>query len=143
MLRLLDSQGICKALFYNETDFLDQPDITDTFGLIYNKIFPYKFVPDTQIEANTYITMQFRNYRPVNNSFKSGLIRINVLTHQELMQTDYGMLRCDYILSEIEKEMNQKRGIGLGKLDFHHMDEIYVNDKYVGMFVEYKTHEFN
>lgn len=143
MLRLLQQQGICKALMYDSKNFLDLPDIIDPTTLVYKKIFPYKFVPDVQTMANTYITMQFRNYRPIKTHFKSGLIRINVLVHHNLHETDHGFLRSDYLISEIDKIMNQEHGIGIGKLEFHHMDEIPVNDKYHCYFVEYKPVEFN
>jgi hypothetical protein len=143
MMRLLGSQNICKALNYSQSNFLDQPDIEDTSVLIYNKIYPYKFVPVADDNANSYITLSFRNYDLVNTSFKSGYIYINVLVHINLMQTDYGWLRSDYILSEIDKLMNQQRGIGIGKPQFYKMDEMYVNDKYFGIYIAYKMNELN
>jgi hypothetical protein len=145
MMRLLSSQGICKALHYAEKDFLDKSDLTDNdkINLLYNKIFPYRKVPDINQTASTFITLSFRDYNLVNTSFKSGYIYINVLTHVDLIETDHGFLRYDFILSEIDELMNQQLGIGIGKPQFYKMDEIYVNEKYMGMFVAYKLYEFN
>lgn len=144
MMRLLSSQGICKALHYSDKNFLDKPDLNDNekIDLLYTKIFPYRKVPLND-SVGTYITLSFRDYNLVNTSFKSGYIYIDVLTHVDLIETDHGFLRYDFIVSEIDELMNQQLGIGVGKPQFYRMSEIYVNEKYMGMFVAYKLHEFN
>lgn len=143
MQRILSSQDICKALKYSASDFLDQPDIEDASSLVYEQIFPFKKIPDFNNKKTTYITMSFNNYKPIRNSFKSGLIYIHVLVHQDIMQTDYGMLRTDFLISEIDKLMNGQQGIGIGKVEFYEMDEFSINEKYVGMYIAYRLVEFN
>jgi hypothetical protein len=143
MQRLIGSQNICKALYYADTNFLDQPDIQSPDELIYDKIYPYRYIPKVDEKKSSYITLSFRNYDLVDTSFKSGYIYINVLTHIDLIKTDYGWLRYDYILSEIDKLINMKNGIGIGKPQFHRMDELIVNDKYMGVYISYKLYEFN
>lgn len=143
MQRILSSQEICKALKYSATDFLDQPDIEDNSSLIYERVFPFKKIPDFNNEKTAFITLSFNNYKPVRNSFKSGLIYIHVLVHQDIMRTDYGMLRTDFLISEIDKLMNSKQGIGIGKVEFYEMDEFSTNEKYVGVYVAYRLVEFN
>lgn len=143
MQRLLSSQKICKALQYSDSDFLDQPDLADTSCLIYDRIFPYKKIPDFVKEKASYITLSFNNYRPIRSSFKSGLIFIHVMVHQDLMRTDYGVLRTDFIISEIDKLMNSKTGIGIGEVEFYEMDEFTINEKYMGVYIGYKLVEFN
>lgn len=143
LMRLLSSKDIVKAVNYSNSNFLEQPDISDPSELIYSKVFPYKFVPTINETKNTYITLSFRGYRPVGTSFKSGIVYINVITHVDLIRTDYGKLRYDFIISEIDKLMNQQRGIGIGKVQFYDADEIIVNEKYIGMYVAYKTYESN
>lgn len=87
--------------------------------------------------------MSVRKYNLVNNCFKSGIVYLNVINHIDLIRTDHGFLRYDYIISEIDELMNQQRGIGLGKLEFQEMDELYVNEKYMGMYIAYRFSEFN
>jgi len=143
--RILSSQGICKALKYTSSNFLDQPDIVDPSELIMDKIYPYYRIPETSSEASSYILFSFRNYRLTKggNKFKSGLIQIFAITHKSLITTDYGFLRYDYIISEIDKLMNDVRGIGIGKLEFDKMDEIYINNDYLGSYIAYKPYEWN
>lgn len=144
MERLLSNQGICKALKYTEPNFLDMPDVTDPSDLIGSRIFPYYRVPDTEEDTSTYILMSFRNYRPVKNSFKSGIINIFAIAHKDLIMTDHGFLRYDYMISEIDNLMNNERGIGIGKLDFHQMDEVsFINDAFIGNVISYKPYEWN
>jgi hypothetical protein len=144
MSRLITDQNICKAIYYNEANFLDQPDIVDPAkSLIYKNVFPYRFIPEPDKEEHTYVTLSFRRYKPVGSAFKSGLIYIYTFTHKDLVTTDYGVLRYDYIVSEIDKLINMQRGIGIGKAEFYEMDEFIVNEKYLGQYVAYKLYEFN
>ncbi|ATF13690.1 hypothetical protein A616_17380 [Brevibacillus brevis X23] len=143
MKRILSSQDICKALKYSDTGFLDQPDIEDTSSLIYEQVFPYKKIPDFNKDKTSFITLSFNKYRPIRNSFKSGVIYIHVLVHQDLMKTDYGVLRTDYLITQIDKLMNSTQGIGIGKVEFFEMDELNINEKYMGIYIAYRLVEFN
>lgn len=143
MNRLIGSQEICKALYYNDTNFLDQPDISNPPSLAYDYIYPYRFIPDeTQTDVKNYITLSFRSYRDAGVYFKSGKIYINVLNHVQTIKTDYGWLRYDYLIHNIDLLMNSTLGIGIGKAEFYDADEFYVNKNYVGMYVAYKIVEF-
>lgn len=141
--RILSNQDICKAVKYPVRDFLDQPDVENPFDLIYDNIFPHFFIPETVKEEKTFITLSFRRYRPVKSAYKSGLLFINVFTHQNLYRTNYGFLRTDFIISEIDKLVNSKEGIGVGKPEFYDMDEMYINNLYSGLSIGYKLYEFN
>lgn len=142
--RIISHQGICKALKYNEPNFLDQPDIIDPSELIYDKIFPFYRVPDPNEQASSYLLLSFRNYSLTKSGkFKTGNIRIYSIMHKSLVITDYGFLRYDYIISEIDKLMNSERGLGIGKLEFHHMDEALINNDYLGAYISYKPYEWN
>lgn len=140
--RLISSQELCKALKYDNPDFLGYPDIEDPSELINTKIFPYNRVPGLDELTSSFVTFSFRDYRPVKNKFKSGLIHFQVLVHNKLISTDYEMLRYDYILSCIDDLFNET-DIGIGKLQFSKLDEFYVNTEYVGMYIQYKLWEFN
>lgn len=145
MLRILSSQELCKAIYYTDTNFLEKPDIEDLSSLIYENIFPYKKVPnDGETEVKTYITMSFGGFKKVTGGFfKSGRIWINAIVNLGNMKTDYGILRTDYIVSEIDKLVNDDRGIGIGKVQFYSLDDIYVNKNYLGAQICYELVEFN
>lgn len=144
MMRILSSQNLCKAIKYNDSNFLDKPDIADPSELIYVNVFPYKRIPhDEDTTSKTYITMSFQQYKPVGNYFKSGVIYLNAIVNLDNMKTDYGMIRTDYIISEIDELINQERGIGIGKTNFYKMDDIVVNKEYIGTTIGYEIYEFN
>lgn len=144
MLKLIERQELCKALLYTETNFLDKPDIENPSELVYKNIFPYRFIPSKDdSEMKTYITMSFRKYRSINSYFKTGYVHIHIFTHKDLHRTEYGTLRTDYLLSQVDKALNQQTGIGIGKLEFDEADEYFVNEKYMGMYVSYKPVDFN
>lgn len=141
--RIVSDQELCKAVQYNDKNFLDKADIDDTTTLIYDRIFPYKFIPDTNTEEKTFITLSVGRFQYVNNSFKEGLIIISIFTHRDLFRTDYSKTRVDFILNKIDSLLNYKSGIGLGKLEFDMLDEIAVNDKFQGAYVCYRPIDFN
>lgn len=144
MLKLADSQNLCKALYYSEDNFLDMPDIEDTSVLFYDKIFPFKRIPDLATDKNSYITMGFRKYKKTSNHmFKSGYLYLYAITHKDKVRTDHGFLRFDFLISEIDKQLNDFRGTWFGKLEFYEMDEYYIGTDYIGMYISYKIYEEN
>lgn len=142
--RLLNNQNIMKAVTYNDTDFLDKQDVTTPEKIIFDRIFPHRFIPKTSEQQKTYITIGFGDYRPVKGgSFKSGKVTFSVFTHQDLFKTDYGALRTDFILTEIDLIINSKDGLGIGRTEFFKMDELSINSDYHGGYITYKIIEFN
>ncbi|MFS0855150.1 hypothetical protein [Paenibacillus taichungensis] len=139
---IVSSQEILKALVHNDENFLDKETI-DAESVMYSHIFPYRFVPKTSERKKTYITISFGRYRNVEGSFKSGIIKFNVFTHQELFQTEYGVLRTDYIIMKLDELFNKSHKLGIGKAEFYDMDELSVNTDYHGSYVAYKTYDFN
>jgi hypothetical protein len=141
--RILSSQDLCKALYYPQRNFLDQPDLDDPSDLIYKNIFPYRKIPTQNDKMDSFIALSFGNYKPVRNVYKSGLIYIYAFTDLNLIETDYEILRTDFMISKIDEIMNNTKGIGMGRIEFWDMDEIILNDKYLGNYIAYKLYEFN
>jgi len=142
LMKLIENQDIIKCLINNNQNFLDTPIPSDfnITSLIYDKIFPYKFIPSIQTSPSTFITMSF-NYKPNGMTFKNGSIYFYIITHNSLLRTDYGMLRYDYLINKIDEVFNSSRDIGIGKLPFHDMGDIQVNENYCGAYLIYKTTE--
>lgn len=145
--RLVSDQEVCKAVFYQHSNFLEQPDIDDYDDILYSNIYPYDFLPTTAEELatkKTYITMSVTDYRPASGSrFRAGNIFIKVFTHKDLYQTDYGYLRVDYLISAIDELFSSERGIGIGKLGFMGMKEFQINGDYLGTYLHYRPVDFN
>lgn len=143
MRRLTEDRQLCKALFYSQPDFLEQPDLADRSILAYNHIYPYPFLPDEQSDAKTLITMSFNKCELVNNAFKKGEICLNVMTHQSLFETAYEGTRVDFLLERIDALLNARAGIGIGKLAFQSLNEFTANPRFMGSSISYKPIDFN
>ncbi|KUO75707.1 MAG: hypothetical protein APF81_17680 [Desulfosporosinus sp. BRH_c37] len=143
LMKLIESEGIVKCLVNNESNFLDihLPDDFDRTSLILSKVYPYRFVPTPQMEPQTFITMKF-GYRPNGMTFKNGSIYFYIISHNSLLKTKYDMLRYDYLVNKIDELFNSSRDLGIGKLPFYDMDEFVVNENYSGVYIAYKTTEF-
>lgn len=140
---LLSSQELCKSVWYEQKNYLDEPDIKDPSELVNNNIFPFNHVPTLADTASSYVTFSFRDYRPAGSQFKSGLLHFQVLVHKDLIFTEYEVLRYDHMLAYIDELFNENRNLGIGKLQFYRMDEMFVNEKYVGFYIQYKLWDFN
>lgn len=140
--KLIESDKIVRALSNNQTNFLDIPT-SNPEELIYENIFPYGFIPQTADEKKTYITLGTGQFERVESKYKSGIIRINIFTHQDLMKTDYGTTRTDFILQEIDELFNGAEGISIGQFQYERSGQLMVDNTYYGCYVEYKMWEFN
>lgn len=142
LLRLIENQNIVKCLVNNQPNFLDIPLLNDfdVTSLIYNNIFPYRFVPTIQSDPKTFITMKF-SYKPDGTTYKFGSIVFYIFTHNSLLKTDYGSLRYDLLLNYVDDTFNATRGLGYGKLSFYDMDDFVVNENYSGVYIVYKLLE--
>ena len=143
LMKLIGNEDIVKCLVNNQSNFLDisLPMDFDVTSLIYNSIYPYRFIPQIQTEPKTFITMRF-GYKPNGMTYKNGSIYFYIITHNSLIRTDYGMLRYDFLANKIDELMNSSRDIGLGKLPFYDMDDFIVNENYIGIYLAYKSTEF-
>lgn len=142
LTRLISSENLVKALTYTDSNFLDKSTPEDPTSLIYSQIYPFIKSPKTGDEAKTFITMKF-GYRPEGTYFKLSTIYFYVITHINLVRTDYGVLRYDFILNEIDRLFNSQRGIGLGKLPFYEMSDIHITDEWFGACIGYRSTEFS
>lgn len=143
LMKLIESENILKCLVNNESNFLDisLPVDFDPTSLVYQQIFPYKFIPTTETSAKTFITMSF-GYKPNGMTFKNGSVYFYIITHNSLLRTDYGSLRYDMLLNYIDEIFNSSRDITIGKLAFYDMNEFVVNDNYSGIYIAYKLVDF-
>lgn len=140
MQLLTSDDQLLKALYYKSKNFLDKP--TPAWGdLIYKNIFPYSYIPDSVEESKSYLTMSV-SYRPSGQSFKVGSITLNTFCHKNLMETNHGCLRIDFIVSRIDTVLNSSRDFGIGKLQFDGAGETLIEGKLPGMAIRYLTVDF-
>ncbi len=140
-MNLLTNEKIIKAIVSNDSNFLDNPLPDNIVALLYNNIFPYKHTFDMIDEVKTFITMDFGEYKYVNNKFQSGLVTFYTFSHKSIIRTDYG-LRYDFILNEINNLFNKEYGIGAFNLTLVTGGDFQVNHDYFGSSAKYKFTDF-
>ncbi len=115
----------------------------DASELIYDRIFPYGVVPDTQLEANCYITVEITmpQVSTVNYFFKDVLLVINVVCHNDIMKTEYGIPRHDYIAAKICELLNFSTDLGYGELQLVSNTEGAFSERHSGRTMRFKTSE--
>jgi len=106
----IGDDDLCKALINKEKNFLDisitqeQKD-----SLIFNQIFPYKFIPDITISANGYLFFTFNyEYSRTNQLFLISDINVWCFCHRDLIRTQYKYLRYDFMKQRVSEMLQDK-----------------------------------
>lgn len=149
LLKLIESQGLCKYLHYETTqgeptDPLDSPDLTlnERKQLMYSRIFPYPKVPE-EGDAVTYLTVIFDNIEKAGSHyFKDSRIVFNIICHESQWRL-LGKLRPYAIMEEIDTLFNNQSVIGIGKVQFERSKFGYFNKSFSGYSLVYKVVDFS
>jgi len=139
------SQNLCKLLYYDGLNPLDEVDILNPHTLLmYKKIFPLPKVPNTDAVASSMLAVFYDDIRPgtQNPGFKNSSICIHVLCHIDQWKVDGG-IRPYLIMSEVDKVLNNQRVSGLGKMQLERAKFINVNNIYSGYSMYYNIVDFN
>lgn len=146
MKRLAMDDELAKCML-NKNDYFKNTTVTelDKAGLIWTQIYPFLKTTSTLTETRSYITIKFK-YKKVNGSniYKTAYITIYAFCHEDIAKTKYGLLRSDYMLSQIDRLLNDTRNESwIGKLQLDGMDDVIMdqNGKYIGIAVTYKNTE--
>ena len=139
---MLDNDELVKCLVSNAPDFLNHPVTEEErAGLVWNNIFPCLYNVDVAESVKSYVTMGFAYDRDEGSAiFKNGTVTFYIFCHKDLVRTDYGVLRYDFILQRIDQIMNNKRSESwIGRMIFDSAEDIAVDSdgNYVGMLVRY------
>ena len=146
--RCLESETLTKLLKYQSADALFKEDVEDKFSLMYERVYPYRFVPDPIEHQGTYLTLGVNGFRRHQEGFKiyddyqAGEIYFYFFTHTDLMRTDSGV-RQDLMLAEISRLFDGTRGIGMGELKLRYVNELWMhNNKFGGYSVAFTITDF-
>ena len=137
------SDDLMKLIYYNDKDWVSKPLLTkeQKDSLIYNKIYPFRFVPKISTEACTYLNMAFGRFkRSGNPQFHVGKVTFFISCHTSLWQTYYG-LRPVSIFEEIINIFENTQ-IGLRELKMIDSDEYWVNNDFGGYYITFELYDF-
>lgn len=114
-------QKLASILIHNDeiVEAIDSKEFSDPEDLIYTHVFPYLRNPKIQDKARCMITMSVDvpKVSTKNYFFKEMLLIINIICHQDLMKTDYGATRIDYLSGLIDEELNGRKDFGNRELE--------------------------
>ena len=121
---------------------LDKEYICHPDDLIYRNIFPYKRYPIIADQVTCYIgvvTSIPKVYNDQSYLYRSLTLTFYVVCHQNLMETNYGATRVDYISREIEKMFSENSDYGFGKMQFINSDEYDVGPNFRGRYLSFNV----
>jgi hypothetical protein len=144
LVQVKKNDNLIKLLNYNEANALVQPNLTDIQknSLIYNKIFPFRFIPTIADTACSYLNIGFGNFREISNTFQAGKIGFYMVSHKDLWKMNGG-LRPIFMLEEIKEVAKSLEGLGLGRLKLAESNEYWVNENVGGYYALYEIVDFN
>jgi len=118
---IFNDQDLCKFLYYNQPNPLDQNTITDTTSLLLQNIFPMPKDPDAKEEKKSYLNIYFYNAKPFENNsgFKKTYLCFDIICHLDIWMINDG-LRPIKICSKIDRIFNNKyfKDLSLSKIFF-------------------------
>jgi hypothetical protein len=143
---MLLNENIIKALIDNTPHFIDNvnPQLNDQNfrdSLLYKQLYPYMPVTTTFKEEKSYITVSLGIVDSSSASITNGWIRIYVICHMGLVQTESGQ-RHGFIANEIDNMMFSTSGFGIGKISDKRIEEIIIGTDYIGVFLQYHITDF-
>jgi hypothetical protein len=146
--RCLENERLTKLLGHDVPEALFKENLEDPYSLMYERVFPYRFVPATIEVQGTFLTLGVNGFRRMQEGFKvyddyqAGEIYFYFFTHVDLMRTDSGV-RQDLILGEISKMFDGTRGIGMGELKLRYVNELWIhNNKFGGYSIAFTISDF-
>ncbi len=127
-------------------------DDEDAENLVYTRLFPHYFIPETQETVKTYvmveidITQQRRSYGNTGSNLVYPTITFTVLSHQKNMKLDMAgvsAVRTDYIAELLDLKYNGRDGFGLKELEVVSNTAGSLNDTYRFRQIVFRAADFN
>lgn len=119
---------------------IDEQFVSDPPSLVYDRIFPFEFLPDTVQEGKTYLCIDVDIRKSAENGKKYiPTISIWIFTHKSLMKLPQGGVRVDKICSLISKKINGSLWYGQGKLELESVKRFAPMTDYQGKCMVFVT----
>ena len=127
---LYNSPLVVKGIDSQQVDVIpDEPD-----SLLYQNLFPFLRVPETQTMADTYIllSVDIDKINRHNRTYAKYLTTMWILAHVERMQmpAEYQATRIDYLAEVLIDIFNGQRKFGFSDFELQSNREILLNEKY-------------
>jgi hypothetical protein len=137
---ILSDQELCKLIYYSEYNPLNQPTITDSSILLFDKIFPFPKQPGLQQEKGSLINTYFLSSKPWsgNSGFKKELVCVDILCHLDNWKIENG-IRPYEISKRLDFLFNNKniKEISNNRVYFDSWTNIRYSDYFYGFRLVY------
>jgi hypothetical protein len=129
-----------KLLFYETTDALKKPNLTDEQALsLFGKNI--KIVPKLSVDGKclNYLIVSFDNFTPngSNPEFRDNIIEFDIICHFDQWTLSDFQLRPYRIAAEIDSLFDEKHLTGIGTLNFLGCNQIVLTDEFAGLCLMY------
>lgn len=143
--KVYDNQTLCKLLYYDESNPLDQPDIVDTTILNTDeenkRILFAPFTLNVDDMRMTRLSIVLSNIEADNNDyFRDITINCIITCHNTLWELDsdnYVTARPLLIWDELELLFNGQYTSGLGKKEMSIGNLVYFNNNFTGYSIQF------
>lgn len=124
-------------------DYVEDGECVNSDDLIYQQIFPYYYIPETQTEAQSYVIMKVNGLGIKNKIYNKAEVYICVVSHQERMQAKGGGTRIDLMGEVIEELFNGRDDFGFGEMELISNIESEVNSTHRCRILRFMVEDFN
>ena len=138
---ILGSDNVCELMLGKDYD----KEISDE-KLLYQSIFPYLYVEETQTETKSYVCFEVDVPRTANFSYKDMKIIVWCYSHKGIMNYNHkGYLgtRSDILSDMVDRLLNSSRDYGIGRLKLESATYFMPSSKFYGRQLIYSCSEFN
>lgn len=154
MSQILKDIGTCKSAIINS--ILNDAEIMELMigkkftdeqveNIVYNQVFPYLYIDETQTETKTYICCEVNVPRIPTNTIKDMVITIWVFCHKDIMKYSkkgYRGTRTDILADMIERNLRDSDKFGIGKVHLDSATCISPNTKLYGRQLVFTIPDF-
>ena len=118
--------------------------VVDSEKLIYKKIFPYYYNPQSINETIAFIMVKVDTPRNKGELIKEMLITITSVANQEIMKVPFGMgTRVDQMGRCVDRLFNARDDLGFGYLELISSYEGNLDEKHRIRELKFKVDDFN
>ena len=135
---LLTNENIVRLLT-NDGEVVDDPA-----NFVFDRVFPFEYVPDTKEDAKTFICCDVDIYKSTSrNLFYIPYLYVWEFTHKSKLRLPEGGVRVDRLASEIVDAVNGSRKYGLGELNFDSSKRFAPINDYLGKVLTFHAKDFD
>lgn len=124
-------------------DYVEDGECVNSDDLIYQQIFPYYYIPETQTKAQSYVIMKVNGLGIKNKIYNKAEVYICVVSHQEVMHAKGGGTRIDLMGEVVEELFNGRDDFGFGEMELISNIESEINTTHRCRILRFMVEDFN